>query len=152
MRDIPQKGEFYRDVRGNVFEIMAAAENAQTGDQMVVYRDFFDEEKVYVRQLENFLAPVNRIKYPNCDQEFQFERTNRPKVIRVDPALMQFLDADSYAQKLRIFVSVEHRLTDDMINTMAVSLDTEVPEGDLEERAESLKRFLSMQARFEVDR
>lgn len=70
---------------------------------------------------------------------------------QLDEKVFDFLDADTYEEKFRIFVSMKHRLTHDMINTMAMAMDTEVPEGALEERVESLNSFLAMQVRFECN-
>ncbi|MCD8327209.1 MAG: DUF1653 domain-containing protein [Lachnospiraceae bacterium] len=152
MREIPKQGETYRHFRGEFYEIMTLAEDTRTGERLVIYRTLYGDDKVLARPLEDFLAPVNQIKYPNAEQEYCFEKSEPPKITQIDPAVLEFLDADTYAQKLRIFVGVEHRITDDMINTMAVALDTEVPEGSIEERAASLESVLRMQARFEVNR
>jgi fucose 4-O-acetylase-like acetyltransferase len=62
------------------------------------------------------------------------------------------LDADTFEEQLRIFTGMQHRLTDDMINIMAIALDTEVPEGALENRIASLKNFLLMQVKYECNR
>ena len=70
----------------------------------------------------------------------------------LDPGMEEFLDADTYEEKMRIFTGMQHRLTDDMINVMAISMDTEVPEGTLEDRISSLKNFLLMQVKFECNR
>lgn len=72
--------------------------------------------------------------------------------IRWDAGIEEFLDAGSYQEKLRIFTSMQHRLTDDMIDIMAVSMDTEVNESELSERIASLKNFLLMQVKYESNR
>lgn len=71
---------------------------------------------------------------------------------KLDSGLEEFLDADTFEERLRIFTGMQHRLTDDMINVMAVSMDTEVPEGELGDRMESLKSFLLTQVKFECNR
>ncbi|MCD7807529.1 MAG: DUF1653 domain-containing protein [Lachnospiraceae bacterium] len=152
MREIPKQGETYRHFRGEFYEIVTLAEDIRSGQRLVIYRTLYGEEKTFAAPLEDFLAPVNGEKYADAQQKYCFEKSEPPKVTQIDPAVLEFLDADTYAQKLRIFVGVEHRITDDMINTMALALDTEVPEGRIEERAASLKSVLSTQARFEVNR
>lgn len=72
--------------------------------------------------------------------------------IRWDAGIEEFLDADSYQEKLRVFTSMQHRLTDDMIDIMAVSMDTEVNERELSDRIASLKNFLLMQVKYESNR
>ena len=71
---------------------------------------------------------------------------------QLDAGVEEFLDAGSFEEKLRIFTGMQHRLTDDMINVMAISMDTEVPEGELGDRITSLKNFLLTQVKFECNR
>ena len=75
-----------------------------------------------------------------------------PQAAQLDAGLEEFLDADSFEERLRIFTGMQHRLTDDMINIMAISLDTEVPDGELGDRIASLKNFLLMQVKYECNR
>lgn len=71
----------------------------------------------------------------------------------IDPDVMEFLDAKSYDQKLLILSGLHRKITDDMINIMAVSLDTEVKESDdIEKRYSELKNSLIMMERFECNR
>lgn len=70
----------------------------------------------------------------------------------LDPGLLEFLDADSYEKKLQILRTLHARITDAMIDTMAVSLDTEVKEGDIEERYAEIKNYLITMERFECNR
>ena len=68
------------------------------------------------------------------------------------PGLVEFLDADSYEKKLQILSSLHNRITDAMIDTMAVSLDTEVKEGDIETRYAEIRNCLITMERFECNR
>ncbi len=70
----------------------------------------------------------------------------------LDPAVAEFLDAKTYEDKLRILVAVHHRITQDMITTMAVACDVEVEDGDLEERYAQLKSCLVTMEKFECNR
>lgn len=70
----------------------------------------------------------------------------------LDPMLLEFLDSDSYVQKLNILAGLHHRITDEMITTMAIACDVEVADGDLEERYESLKMCLLTLERYECNR
>lgn len=70
----------------------------------------------------------------------------------LDPGLVEFLDADSYEKKLQILSSLHNRITDAMIDTMAVSLDTEVKEGDIETRYAEIRNCLLTMERFECNR
>lgn len=70
----------------------------------------------------------------------------------LDPMLLEFLDADTYEQRLKILTALHHRVTHEMLTTMAVACDIEVSEGDLEERYESLRRCLLTLERYECNR
>ena len=74
------------------------------------------------------------------------------EAFELDPGLVEFLDADSYEKKLQILSSLHNRITDAMIDTMAVSLDTEVKEGDIETRYAEIRNCLITMERFECNR
>lgn len=77
------------------------------------------------------------------------EEQEEPKL---DPMLIEFLDADTYTQKLNILAGLHHRITDDMLTTMAIASDVEVEEGDLEVRYQSLKNCLLTFEKYEINR
>ena len=60
----------------------------------------------------------------------------------LDPGVLEFLDAKNYEERLNILAMLHHRITDEMITTMAIACDLEVDQGDTEERYESLKNCL----------
>ena len=70
----------------------------------------------------------------------------------LDPLVLEFLDADSYEEKLNILAGLHHRITNDMITTMAISCDIEVNDGEPEERYEELKNCLLTMEKFECNR
>ena len=78
--------------------------------------------------------------------------TAEEQKLQLDDGIWEFLDAKSFEERLRIFIGMQHRLNDEMINIMAVSMDTEVPEGKLTDRVASLKNYLLMQVKFECSR
>ena len=70
----------------------------------------------------------------------------------LDPLVLEFLDADSYVEKLNILAGLHHRITNEMITTMAISCDIEVNDGEPEERYEELKNCLLTMEKFECNR
>ena len=70
----------------------------------------------------------------------------------LDPLVLEFLDADSYEEKLNILAGLHHRITDEMITTMAIACDIEVNDGETEERYEELKNCLLTMEKFECNR
>ena len=70
----------------------------------------------------------------------------------LDPMLLAFLDADTYEEKLAIFTDMSGRVTDDMLTTMAVSMDIDLKEGELMDRYEELKNCIIMREKYECNR
>jgi len=70
----------------------------------------------------------------------------------VDPLILEFLDAETLAQKKNILTALHHRITDEMINTLAVVMDVVIEEGELEDRYYQLKTCLEAKERYEIER
>ena len=72
--------------------------------------------------------------------------------LALDPMVLEFLDTNSYEQRLNILAGLHHRITNDMITTMAIACDVEIDDGDVEERYEALKTCLVTLERYECKR
>ena len=167
MREIPKPGQIYRHFKGHLYQITAIARHSETLEALVIYQALYGDFQYYARPLHMFMDELDKEKYSGVKQRDRFElvRTvmdeielepiemqHNEETPKLDSGLEEFLDADTYEEKMRIFTGMQHRLTDDMINVMAISMDTEVPEGTLEDRISSLKNFLFMQVKFECNR
>lgn len=179
MSFIPKPQEIYKHFKGNLYQITAVAEHTETGETLVVYQALYGDFKTYARPLSMFTSRVDREKYPDAKQEFRFElqgpdagrqreetdvspepdaaRTEAAKETdagdaALDPLVAEFLDASEYGQRLNILAALHHRITDDMITTMAIATGVEVDEGDLERRYESLKNCLLTLEHYECRR
>ncbi len=80
------------------------------------------------------------------------ENAEEMQQLNIDPLVMEFLDADTYEQRLNILAALRSRITDEMINTMAMAVDLEIKEGDVEERYEELKNCLLTFEKYECNR
>lgn len=97
--------------------------------------------------------PVQRCESVQESEPIQkCEPAQADEQINIDPLVMDFLDADTYEQRLNILAALRHRITDEMINTMAVAVDLEVKDGDVEERYEELKNCLLTFEKYECNR
>lgn len=152
MSFIPKPHEIYRHFKGNLYQIVAIAEHTETGENLVIYQAMYGDAKIYARPIEMFTGPVDKEKYPDADQEYRFELQGQPEEVNLDPLVVEFLDAETYQERLNILASLQHRITDDMITTMAIACDVEVEEGSTEKRFESLKSCLMMLEKFEGSR
>lgn len=72
--------------------------------------------------------------------------------LNLDPMVLEFLDADSYEVKLNILAGLHHRITDEMLTTMAIASDIELNDGSTEERFEALKKCLLTLEKYECHR
>lgn len=173
MKSIPRAQEIYKHFKGNVYQIVTVAEHTETEEKLVVYQAMYGDFKVYARPLSMFLEKVDKQKYPDAAQEYRFEKVEgwaagmlqveKPVVQttdvageepeqQLDPLLIEFLDADTYEEKLNILAALHHRITDDMITTMAIASDVEVEDGELEIRYTELKNCLLTLERYETNR
>lgn len=183
MEQNPKPNEIYRHFKGNLYKVLTLAKHTETEEILVVYQALYGNFEVFARPLAEFVAEVDREKYPEVSQKYRFEKipegmgqmeftaqmeagSIRPQQDAAASAsgdrpgenggntalLMEFLDAETYEEKLEALTAMRERLDDDMINAMAASLDVEVEEGRLEERYQSLKSCLLMLDRFECSR
>ncbi|MCM1174084.1 MAG: DUF1653 domain-containing protein [Blautia sp.] len=128
----PNADGYYR------FELLSAQEVKQPAAQM--------PDTVREREGQETLKPAKEEKEAaDMDAGIQEE-------LNIDPLVLQFLDADSYERRLEILSMLHCRIDNDMINTMAVAVDVEIKEGEIEDRYEELKNCLLTFEKFECNR
>ena len=101
------------------------------------------------QRMQNAGEPLQK---ENISQSESKQENSKSEMLQIDPMVMEYLDADTYEEKLKILVSVKDRITNDMINTMSIAVDVEIPDGDVADRYEQLKYCLSTKKRFECNR
>lgn len=148
MRNIPVEGEIYRHFKGSEYQIVTMAEHTEDGKQMVVYKAMYGEEKCYVRPLDMFMEEVDREKYPNETQKYRFEKVE----YQVSPRVMDYLEAETYKEKLDIVLRLRDVITEDMVYTMAMAHDISLCEGDVTKKYESLCSALQILAKYDGQR
>lgn len=74
----PRPNEIYRHFKGNMYRILTLAQDADTGDRVVVYQALYGDNTVYVRALTAFMERLDEHKYPYADQVHRFELLDNP--------------------------------------------------------------------------
>lgn len=162
-RHIPKTGEIYKHFKDKMYQIVTVATHSETGEQLVIYQALYGDFSCCARPLEMFMSKVDKEKYPQAAQEYRFELVDKESLTKVhktientveelpDPDLLLFLEADTFEEKKNLLVSMQNRITDELINSIAASLDVSVDEGDLETRFKSLYNCVSTMSRYEVN-
>lgn len=87
-----------------------------------------------------------------AQQEMSMQQSDADDISEVDPLILEFLDAGTIIEKKNILAALHHRITDHMINTLAVVMDVVIEEGELEDRYQQLKTCLDTIERYEIER
>ena len=131
--------ELLQDMKNdNEYADMAEGRKAETG-----------RKTAEVQGKTELVKEKNRVQETKIVQETGGDIAEQ---IEIDPLVMEFLDADSYEQKLNILAALHNRITDEMINTMAIATDIEIKDGNVEERYEELKNCLLTFEKYECNR
>lgn len=131
----PDADGYYR------FELLGAQEVKQPVEQMPVIMEETEGREVQRSEKEE----KKEREAADTDAAIQEE-------LNIDPLVLQFLDADTYERRLEILSMLHSRIDHDMINTMAVAVDVEIKEGEIEDRYEELKNCLLTFEKFECNR
>jgi len=70
----------------------------------------------------------------------------------VNPILLEFLDAETLEEKLHIMIFGRNQMDDNLLNSIAISLDLVVDEKSTQEKYDEILNCLSMMERFECNR
>ncbi len=146
--------EFRFELQGPEAERQRAALGVPSGaaaDRKVA----FVQEKVAADLKETFVqeeAAADRKVASAKEKEKAADQGTAEGEFQLDPGVLEFLDADSYEEKLNILAGLHHRITDHMLTTMAISCDIEVGEGDIEERYSQLRNCLLTLQKYECKR
>ncbi len=176
-RNLPRPGDKYMHFKGKAYQIVCVAYHSETRERMVAYQALYGSFECFVRPLASFMSQVDRKKYPQSRQKYRFElmeespaaiepvnqepdsrqaQTDASKMAQqeeqANPALLQFLDADTLEEKYHVIKSLGNAVTDRLIDDFAVVLDLVIPEGSLDMRYQQLLSSVRTMQKFESTR
>ena len=83
------------------------------------------------------------------EESEESEKSEKSEESEQDSKLIRFLDAYDYKEKLDILTSMRGELNDGLIDIMAESIEVAVPEGDITDRYNSLRKCLMAHTKYE---
>lgn len=98
-------------------------------------------------------APAAQASVYNTEEDMEtLDLYEEEEELNINPLVLQFLDADTYERRLEILSMLHSCIDHEMINTMAVAVDIEIADGDIESRYEELKSCLLTFEKYECNR
>lgn len=142
-RKIPKAGECYRHFKGNRYQIIAIAKHTETEEDYVVYQALYGDNGIFVRPLAMFMEKVDKEKYPDAKQEYRFELEEETNL------LMEYLDLDTYAEKLCFLQKHRADITGDFLEAVAACMDFTESAPTLELRLDQIMHYIEMLMKYE---
>lgn len=144
-RNIPVAGEFYRHFKGNIYQVKSIATDSETGKKMVVYQAMYSPFDMWVRSLDMFMSETDHKKYPECSQQFRFEKVVFDSQGNVHGAenekLPENVVIENVSEKI-IGDSVED-ISDEELKKIIINGQLEkIPEGQISEDEISQRGFM----------
>lgn len=149
MREV-KEGEYYRHFEDKLYQVVTVATHTETGEKLVVYQGQYGENDIWACPLKEFTEEVDHEKYPDAGQKYRFERVEEPT--KVNPMLVRFLDAETYRDKLELFQCWETYVDDQLLESIAASLDITLSGSDSRDKFRQIVSCLKTMQHFETDR
>lgn len=153
--DVKQK---YRFERIGALRLEEADEESREVEEVSVEARKPVEEKKPVEE-EKIVSEEHVVIETKAEITEEPLQEEQPKVQHVDEeasdamqVLMDFLDARTYGEKLKVIEEIRCELDNKTINSMAISMDIVIEEGTVEERLEELRDCIRTKAKYECFR
>ena len=137
----PQAAQKYR------FELVKPSDMEVKNEVGAVSRETPEQREVPVRRIDP------ETEHGRKQEEIVFtEAAVSSDEEGVNPLLLEFLDAETLEEKLHIMIFGRNRMDDNLLNSIAISLDLVVDEKSTQEKYDEILNCLSMMEKFECNR
>lgn len=162
----PRSGERYRNLKDKLYQVVAVAMHSETQEELVIYQALHEDFTVYAKPLSLFISEMkidsfkkeNSIKKeaPALKEDKVLEKETVSLLEETLPErtqiLLEFLNYDSYEEKLEYLRDRKKYIDDRMLNDISFALDIVIEEGELEDRIRTLENCLKTFCRYEGTR
>ncbi len=132
----PQANQKYR------FELVKPADGQEESQNQEVPKSGYEQSDVQEPAAEKAEEQTDT----------QVSASEKTEEGAVNPLLLEFLDADTLEDKMHIMIFGRNQMDDNLLNSIAISLDLVVEEKSTEEKYDEILNCLSMMERFECNR
>ena len=151
--------EPFEDGEGRPCQLFFTAIDDRTGETLLVYQRLKDPGVMRVMPEKEEKAPrdANACEEQEHAEETPAAETKKgqteeiPEEEAPDPEVARFLDAKSMEEKMDVLLSMRDHITNEEIDTLAMSLGISIDEGSPEERFDDLRECLNTIARYELE-
>ncbi|MBQ9503748.1 MAG: hypothetical protein IJU93_01935 [Lachnospiraceae bacterium] len=67
----------------------------------------------------------------------------------VNEGLLEFLDAETFDERLEVLRKLRNSIDDRTIDAIAVAIDTQIPDGSVDDRYDKLMEHMKMKKKYE---
>ncbi len=146
----PQANQKYR------FELVKPADGQEESQNQEVPKSGYEQSDVQEPAAERAEEQMD-VQEPAAERaeeqtDTQVSAPEKTEEGAVNPLLLEFLDADTLEDKMHIMIFGRNQMDDNLLNSIAISLDLVVEEKSTEEKYDEILNCLSMMERFECNR
>ncbi len=146
----PQANQKYR------FELVKPADGQEESQNQEVPKSGYEQSDVQEpaaeRAEEQSDVQESAAERAEEQTDTQVSAPEKTEEGAVNPLLLEFLDADTLEDKMHIMIFGRNQMDDNLLNSIAISLDLVVEEKSTEEKYDEILNCLSMMERFECNR
>lgn len=159
--------ELFKDSDGRDCQLILEAVSDETGEKLLVYQRLQNPGVFHVGKAElNSDLEIDETEADEFDasvpEDFQPEEAGdaseeaavpeqETEQEQMDPDIARFLDAETMEEKMEVLLSMREHITNDEIDTLAMSLGISIDEGNVEDRFDELRECLNLIARYELE-